>query len=288
MNLLKCFLLLCVGSDPSWGVSSHALVVSQSADISVLEGKTVNITCCWTDTAERVGLKWLKNQTLIRSKAIIDQSGGSWNEHKNKCDNLTLENIKRADSGTYICKVSVEIPVLIETEGTGTTIRVTPRENPAKGADHQTGNEKKRTGEAGEDKGDDNSKTHKDKEKAVIHKEKTTDRPINLMAKDKEKTREKSGERKNQRPADDDSHEQVFTFILRSLPIVALITAFFWLYYVGTKAKREKAAASRNKASSQQHTEDKGEEMVTKEAEEKCTKTGMASDHHVHPAEDMD
>ncbi|XP_032438163.1 uncharacterized protein LOC116732235 [Xiphophorus hellerii] len=291
MNLLKCFLLLCVGLDPSWGVLSHALAVSQSADVSVLEGKTVNVTCCWTDTGSRVGLKWLKNQTLIENKTVMSQSEGSWREHQNKCENLTLGNIKRTDSGTYICKVSVEIPVLIESEGAGTTIRVTPRENPADREDHQTRNGKKRIEEVGEDRGDDNSKTHiagKDKEKAVIHKEKTTDRPMNRMAKDKEKTREKWGERENQRPADDGSQELLFTFILRSLPVIALITAFFWLYYVGTKAQREKAAASGNKASSQQSTEENREETVTKEAKGKRTKTRMSSDHHVHPVEDVD
>ncbi|XP_043953956.1 uncharacterized protein LOC122820529 [Gambusia affinis] len=292
MNLLKGFLLLCVGLDPSWGVLSHALVVSQSADVSVLEGKTVNVTCCWTGTADRVGLKWLKNQTLIKNKTVMNQPGGSWKEHKNKCENLTLENIKRTDSGTYICKVSVEIPVLTESEGTGTAIRVTPRENPADSADHQTGNEKKRIDEGGEDKGDDNSKTHiadKDKEKVVIHKEKTTDRPINHVTEDKwEKTREKSGERENQRPADDGSQELVFTFILRSLPVVALITAFFWLYYLGTKAQRENPAASGNKASSQRCTEENREETVTKEARGKRTKAGMSNDHHVDPVEDVD
>uniref|UniRef100_A0A3B5KRY4 Ig-like domain-containing protein n=1 Tax=Xiphophorus couchianus TaxID=32473 RepID=A0A3B5KRY4_9TELE len=107
-----------------WRVLSHALAVSQSADVSVLEGKTVNVTCCWTDTGDRVGLKWLKNQTLIENKTVMSQSEGSWREHENKCENLTLGNIKRTDSGTYICKVSVEIPVLIESEGAGTTIRV--------------------------------------------------------------------------------------------------------------------------------------------------------------------
>ncbi|XP_014901664.1 uncharacterized protein LOC106955795 [Poecilia latipinna] len=291
MNLLMRFLLMCVGLDPTWGVLSHALVVRQSADVSILEGKTVNITCCWTGTSERVGVKWLKNQTLIKNKTVMNQSEGYWNKHKNKCENLTLENIKRTDSGRYICKVSVEIPVLSETEGNGTTISVTPRENPADSADHQTRNEKKTIDEVTEDKGDDNRKTHivdKGKEKAVRHKEKTTDRPINRIAKDTKKTREKSGERKNQQPAEDGSQEVMFTFILRSLPIIALITAFFWLYYIGTKAQKEKAAASGNKASSQQRTEENQEAIVTKEAKGKRTKTGMSADHHVHPVQDVD
>uniref|UniRef100_A0A3B5MMA6 Ig-like domain-containing protein n=1 Tax=Xiphophorus couchianus TaxID=32473 RepID=A0A3B5MMA6_9TELE len=109
-------------------VSSDALVVTQSPDVSVQEGETGNITCCWKG-AERVGIKWLKNQTLIENKTVINQSTGSKNEQKNKCSVLIIENMTTGDSGRYICKVSMEIPVLKEVEGKGTTITVIAREN---------------------------------------------------------------------------------------------------------------------------------------------------------------
>ncbi|MEQ2222429.1 hypothetical protein ILYODFUR_026325 [Ilyodon furcidens] len=69
------------------------------------------------------------------------------------------------------------------------------------------------------------------------------------------------------------SQEEMFTFVLRCLPILALITAFFWLYYIGTKAQQNKAAVLGNKASSEQKIEEdqkekKKEECVTKEKEE--------------------
>ncbi|XP_027893187.1 uncharacterized protein LOC114156856 isoform X1 [Xiphophorus couchianus] len=124
--LLTSLLLLCAGS--SWSVSSDALVVTQSPDVSVQEGETGSITCCWKG-AERVGIKWLKNQTLIENKTVINQSTGSKNEQKNMCSVLIIENMTTGDSGRYICKVSMEIPVLKEVEGKGTTITVIAREN---------------------------------------------------------------------------------------------------------------------------------------------------------------
>uniref|UniRef100_A0A3B3V5I8 Ig-like domain-containing protein n=1 Tax=Poecilia latipinna TaxID=48699 RepID=A0A3B3V5I8_9TELE len=121
-------------------VSSDALVVTQSPDVSVQEGETGNISCCFKGTAERVRITWLKNQTLIKNKTDIDQSTGFHIEQKNKCSVLIIETMTRSDSGKYICKVTVEIPVLKEVEGNGTTITVRARENPSDSTDHQPDN----------------------------------------------------------------------------------------------------------------------------------------------------
>ncbi|XP_024862972.1 uncharacterized protein LOC112450718 isoform X1 [Kryptolebias marmoratus] len=132
--LLSSLLLLWTRSSRS--VSSDTLVVSQSPDVSVLEGETVNISCCWNKTDRRVGIKWLKNQTTIKNKTILNQSSDSLKEQARSCSFLILSNITNRDSGSYICKVSAEIPVLTEAEGKGTTITVTTRgkssENSAK------------------------------------------------------------------------------------------------------------------------------------------------------------
>ncbi|XP_043953957.1 B- and T-lymphocyte attenuator-like [Gambusia affinis] len=127
--LLRSLLLSSLCALSSWSVSSDALVVTQSPDVSVQEGETGNITCCWEGTAERVGIKWLKNQTLINNKTVLIQSTGSKNEQKSKCSVLIIENMIRSDSGRYICKVTVEIPLLAIAEGKGTTITVTSRKN---------------------------------------------------------------------------------------------------------------------------------------------------------------
>ena len=95
------------------GVSSGTFVVTQSPDLSVEEGETVNIACCWTLHFEKVRVNWLK-----KSFNFKNHSQGS------NCSHLTLSNVTREDSGTYICRVIVEVPVLTIKEGNGTVITV--------------------------------------------------------------------------------------------------------------------------------------------------------------------
>ncbi|XP_015259947.1 PREDICTED: uncharacterized protein LOC107104463 [Cyprinodon variegatus] len=109
------------------GVSSNTLVVSQSPDISVLERQTGRISCCWTVKAQRVGVKWIKNQTMIEQRIVINEPEVSQNERPHVCSVLILTNLTSRDSGRYICKVSVELPILTEVEGNGTTITVKAR-----------------------------------------------------------------------------------------------------------------------------------------------------------------
>lgn len=42
--------------------------------------------------------------------------------------------------------------------------------------------------------------------------------------------------------------EEVFTYLMRTLPVLALITAFFWLYYVGSKAQQNSKGTIQHKA----------------------------------------
>ncbi|MEQ2216118.1 hypothetical protein XENOCAPTIV_010959, partial [Xenoophorus captivus] len=110
-------------------VSSDTFVVTQSPDVSFHEGQTGNISCCWKGKTGRVGIKWLKNQTLVENKTVINQSTSSQNEQANSCTVLIFPNFAIRDSGRYICKVTVEIPTLTQVEGNGTTITVTARGN---------------------------------------------------------------------------------------------------------------------------------------------------------------
>ncbi|KAK5613308.1 hypothetical protein CRENBAI_023992 [Crenichthys baileyi] len=123
--LLRSLLLSSLCTLSSWSVSSDTLVVTQSPDVSFQEGVTGNISCCWKGKAERVRVKWLKNQTLVENKTLINPSASSQNEQVNGCSVLILSNFAIRDSGRYICKVTVEIPTLTEVEGYGTTITVT-------------------------------------------------------------------------------------------------------------------------------------------------------------------
>ncbi|XP_041842036.1 uncharacterized protein LOC121640387 [Melanotaenia boesemani] len=137
MKLLLSSLLLCSFWTPSsWSVSSDTIVVKQTPDVSVSEGETINITCCWIENIERTRVFWLKNQTFIKNETIIKPQE-SLNQQAENCSTLTFPNITRKDSGRYICRVFIEIPVFKEVEGNGTIITVTSRENKHANIDHR-------------------------------------------------------------------------------------------------------------------------------------------------------
>lgn len=116
------------------GVSSDSLVVTQTPDVSVLEGKKVEVRCCWRGSKSRVGVKWLKNQTSVRNETVPFQPEESPDVQANHCSHLIFQRITCKDSGRYVCKVAVEIPLLTEVEGNGTSIMVIHRED----TDHRT------------------------------------------------------------------------------------------------------------------------------------------------------
>lgn len=111
------------------GVSSGVLV-TQTPDVSVVEGETVNITCCWTGKfSGRITINWLKNQTNIKTETLKRHSDGSLREETSNCSVLTFTTITRQDSERYTCTVSVDIPHLFVYEGNGTVITVMARDN---------------------------------------------------------------------------------------------------------------------------------------------------------------
>ncbi|XP_067436082.1 uncharacterized protein [Thunnus thynnus] len=130
--LLSCLLLASLCDLSSWSVSSTGILdVSQTANVSVVEGGTVNITCCWTGTferVERVRVNWLKNQTEIKNKIRTNTSQGCQQKKACNCSTLTFTNITREDEGKYYCKVNVEIPFFTEAKGNGTVIKVEDRD----------------------------------------------------------------------------------------------------------------------------------------------------------------
>ncbi|XP_028420092.1 uncharacterized protein LOC114545777 [Perca flavescens] len=128
--LLSSLLLASLCALSSWSVSSSdTLVVTQTPDVSVMEGGAVNITCCWTRQLEQVRVQWLNhiNETAIIQNKIFswtNQSEGSLQKETSNCSHLIFTNVTREDSGRYICKVSVEIPLLRVVSGNGTVITV--------------------------------------------------------------------------------------------------------------------------------------------------------------------
>ncbi|KAM6959832.1 uncharacterized protein LKV04_021490 [Tautogolabrus adspersus] len=128
--LLSGLLLASFVPFSSWSVSSDTLVVTQTPDVSVTEGETLNITCCWTGELERWTVTWMKDKTQFKKELFMNKnhSQGSL-QNRSNCFNLTFVNITSADSGRYICNLKVEIPSFFVVEGNGTVITVTDREN---------------------------------------------------------------------------------------------------------------------------------------------------------------
>uniref|UniRef100_A0AAQ6AJR6 Ig-like domain-containing protein n=1 Tax=Amphiprion ocellaris TaxID=80972 RepID=A0AAQ6AJR6_AMPOC len=111
------------------GVSLDTLAVIQSPDVSVMEGEMVNITCCWTEKIERVTVRWLKNGTIIKKQIWQNKTQGSLKKDANDCLRLIFPNITRNDSGRYICRVFVDIPIQVDRNGTGTLVTVVALES---------------------------------------------------------------------------------------------------------------------------------------------------------------
>ncbi|XP_056883810.1 uncharacterized protein LOC130522936 isoform X8 [Takifugu flavidus] len=100
----------------SWSIPP----VVQTPDISVTEGETLTISCCWTLEAQRYSVGWVINGTIVK-KGLI-KSGGSL--HATNCSNFTFTNISQEDSGRYSCRVRIELPHYSVFEGKGTVITV--------------------------------------------------------------------------------------------------------------------------------------------------------------------
>ncbi|TKS92607.1 hypothetical protein D9C73_027407 [Collichthys lucidus] len=129
--LLSSMLLASLCTLSSWSVSSGVPIVTQTPDVAVTEGETVNITCCWVVKFERMTVNWLKNQTVIKTELLnnLNKSQASLQQERPGCSYLTFMNISREDSGRYTCRLNVEIPELCRYEGHGTVVTVTARDN---------------------------------------------------------------------------------------------------------------------------------------------------------------
>ncbi|XP_061620347.1 uncharacterized protein LOC133472878 isoform X1 [Phyllopteryx taeniolatus] len=122
MKLLLTSLLLACHCTLSSRSDATDMRVNQSPGIDVLEGQTVIINCCWSGNHPRVKVKWLKNSANYKDCSHPLQCR---RKDAEKCVSFELSNISREHSGTYVCQVSTDIPLLKEARGNGTVVRVT-------------------------------------------------------------------------------------------------------------------------------------------------------------------
>ncbi|XP_067381486.1 uncharacterized protein [Channa argus] len=230
---LSSLLLVSLYALSSWSVSSGTFTVTHSPDVSVMEGETASIACCWAKNFERVTVNWLKNLTNIKSEAIgsNDKCQGSLPDAQDakdqcKCSTLIFTKITREESGTYVCRVSVEIPIYTVVEGNATVLTVIARE---------------RTGDS-TDAG----------HRMIITV------PAEGSSKDDNTFETSSGA---------PPQEGSLLHIMRCLPILALIFTFFYLYNTGSKVQPQTTAGPGNNQTSVQTTEQHKDEEERAERE---------------------
>ncbi|XP_038851361.1 uncharacterized protein LOC120049199 [Salvelinus namaycush] len=130
-HLLVWLLLSSLCSLSSWGISDTLVVIQSPHNVTVTEGDTVQIQCCWNTNVSRATVNLHKeghteikyNSLLVNNSQCHDRA--SQQTVACNCSNWTISNLTRNDMGTYLCKVTIEIPSFIESVGNGTRITVT-------------------------------------------------------------------------------------------------------------------------------------------------------------------
>ncbi|XP_059933323.1 low affinity immunoglobulin gamma Fc region receptor II-like isoform X2 [Gadus macrocephalus] len=123
-------------------VQGKDIKMYQTADLEVVEGDSVTLHCCWTavnHTHYRAG--WSKNEvTILHQLTALTNDGEGCglalspvNNGTCGCATLTLPNVNHNHTGCYICKASIDKPMLIQFRGNGTMITVRERRSPTNG-----------------------------------------------------------------------------------------------------------------------------------------------------------
>ena len=128
-------------------VTGKDIKMYQTEDLEVIEGDSVTLHCCWTAVNHtQYEVIWLKNEVRILHQPTAvryDREGcGSALSPVNNgacgCAALTLPNVTRNHTGGYVCKVTMNRPILIQLRGSGTMITVTERRIPNSGTTQES------------------------------------------------------------------------------------------------------------------------------------------------------
>ncbi|KAG7461933.1 hypothetical protein MATL_G00196460 [Megalops atlanticus] len=130
--LLACLILSFLSS---CGNSGTLNVTQSPPNITVQTGGSADMRCCWGGhlSLQQVRVKWKRKNA---SDAIIDsmvkKNSETQKHEKNKynlsasgnCSILTITTVSANDTGVYICVISIEIPQLLQGDGSGTQLTV--------------------------------------------------------------------------------------------------------------------------------------------------------------------
>ncbi|XP_065099971.1 uncharacterized protein [Paramisgurnus dabryanus] len=130
---MKCFCKLLCGLLMSClcfrvtGLNKEISVNQSPNSITVNEGESAKISCCWTKTTFDFKVDWLKNEKKVSAESQVFQKSPVGN-----CTTLKITNITPNDTGEYVCKVIQDIPFLRQFNGSKTILTIKNKEQGTK------------------------------------------------------------------------------------------------------------------------------------------------------------
>ncbi|XP_035282115.1 uncharacterized protein LOC118231881 [Anguilla anguilla] len=241
--------------------NNEALTVTQSPpSITVKEGEKVHMQCCWGGTLnmERVRVIWNKTNTSSVIINTMHYKDNATCERKDKysscfsgnCSKFNISSVSTNNTGVYLCKITIEIPIHKEGNGSGTQLTVKRTRNPST---KEAGGSVKKAG--------DKVKEAEDKVKEDGGSVQETG---DKVQEDGGSVQEAGGKVKEAGGSVDkagDGLEEAVIFILRCLPFLTLLMAVFCLCRTETKA-----AAPENKVQEGSVKEDEEEDEALNES----------------------
>ncbi|XP_073697557.1 uncharacterized protein [Garra rufa] len=116
--LLSCLCFRVTGSDEEEELS----VIQSPSNITVNEGDSAQMSCCWNQIIHNVKIAWYINETKFPAVKQELQEQRTQN-----CSIINLTNILKNATGHYVCEVTQDIPFLKKEKGTATVISVNDR-----------------------------------------------------------------------------------------------------------------------------------------------------------------
>ncbi|XP_015200294.2 uncharacterized protein [Lepisosteus oculatus] len=133
--LLGCLLLPSLSSLDA----SKMNITNFPERITARVGDSVQMVCCWEtqlQNLEQLRLEWWKNNQSKLSSLNYKKVKGAQRCEENKytycvsrnCSEMTIPSVSENDTGSYSCKIIIEIPLLMMAQGLGTTLIVNAKE----------------------------------------------------------------------------------------------------------------------------------------------------------------
>ncbi|XP_024229636.1 uncharacterized protein LOC112214830 isoform X3 [Oncorhynchus tshawytscha] len=119
-HLLVWLLLSSLCSPSSWGIRGMLVVIQSPHNVTVTEGDTVQIQCCWNQHVSRVTVNWHKKEGLteIKYKSVLVNNSQCRDRASQQtvacnCSNWTISNLTRNYSDSSEEKLLHQLPIMI-------------------------------------------------------------------------------------------------------------------------------------------------------------------------------